>query len=79
MPFYFQIDTEQLLAHLVEAEMIKITVSFTLVAFPWFLVSGSVLSDCVAFSERGEIQGKEVQFSLSFLWISGSRVPTVKL
>jgi len=38
----------------------------------------SIVIGNVWYSERRKIQGKEVQFSLSFLWISGSRIYTVK-
>jgi hypothetical protein len=44
-PFCFQIDTEQLLAHLVEAEMIKRTVSFITVIFSWFFIPEYVCAD----------------------------------
>jgi putative effector of murein hydrolase LrgA (UPF0299 family) len=48
-PFHIQIDTEQLLAHLVEAEMIKRTVSFITVIFSFFFIPESVHADLLCF------------------------------
>lgn len=66
--FCFQIDTEQLLAHLVETEMIKRTVSSIVVTISWFFVAESVHSDwgCLIFRKKEDTrEGSSVQSVIS--------------
>ena len=68
MSFCFQIDTEQLLAHLVETEMIKRTVSSIVVTISWVFVAESVHSDwgCLIFRKKEDTrEGSSVQSVIS--------------